>query len=244
METVLIIDDSGINLRTAKEALVDYIQVVTANSCKMALRYLEKHTPDIILLDIQMPEVDGFETLKAIRSLPQTEDTPIIFLTAQDNVADEIHGLELGAVDYIHKPLQPQIMRMRIRTQLDLAHYQDHLEEIIMQKTEQVARVETALVASLNDLLEIRDGMTGSHVRRTAKYFEILLNALDKAHTFPDAITPDYKVRLLRGAPHAGPGQGRYFRQHPFKAFTSQPGGNGIYAPTLHPLAVRRLPCG
>lgn len=201
METVLIIDDSGINLRTAKEALDDYYNVVTANSCKMALRYLEKHTPDIILLDIQMPEVDGFETLKAIRSLPQTEDTPIIFLTAQDNVADEIHGLELGAVDYIHKPLQPQIMRMRIRTQLDLAHYQDHLEEIIMQKTEQVARVETALVASLNDLLEIRDGMTGSHVRRTAKYFEILLNALDKAHTFPDAITPDYKVRLLRGAP-------------------------------------------
>ena len=186
---------------TAKEALDDYYNVVTANSCKMALRYLEKHTPDIILLDIQMPEVDGFETLKAIRSLPQTEDTPIIFLTAQDNVADEIHGLELGAVDYIHKPLQPQIMRMRIRTQLDLAHYQDHLEEIIMQKTEQVARVETALLASLNDLLEIRDGMTGSHVRRTAKYFEILLNALDKAHTFPDAITPDYKVRLLRGAP-------------------------------------------
>ena len=105
METVLIIDDSGINLRTAKEALDDYYNVVTANSCKMALRYLEKHTPDIILLDIQMPEVDGFETLKAIRSLPQTEDTPIIFLTAQDNVADEIHGLKLGAVDYIHKPL-------------------------------------------------------------------------------------------------------------------------------------------
>lgn len=65
METVLIIDDSGINLRTAKEALDDYYNVVTANSCKMALRYLEKHTPDIILLDIQMPEVDGFETLKS-----------------------------------------------------------------------------------------------------------------------------------------------------------------------------------
>lgn len=201
MEKVLIIDDNGINLRTAKEALDDYYEVITVNSCKMALRYLEQHTPDIILLDIQMPEIDGFETMAAIRSLPQTEDTPIIFLTAQNNIDDEIRGLELGAVDYIHKPFQPQIMRMRIRTQLALAHYQDHLEDIIMQKTEQVARVETALVASLNDLLDIRDGITGSHVRRTAKYFEILLNALDKAHTFPEIITPDYKARLLRGAP-------------------------------------------
>ena len=201
MEKVLIIDDNGINLRTAKEALDNYYEVITVNSCKMALRYLEQHTPDIILLDIQMPEIDGFETMAAIRSLPQTEDTPIIFLTAQNNIDDEIRGLELGAVDYIHKPFQPQIMRMRIRTQLALANYQDHLEDIIMQKTEQVARVETALVASLNDLLDIRDGITGSHVRRTAKYFEILLNALDTAHTFPETITPDYKARLLRGAP-------------------------------------------
>lgn len=201
MEKVLIIDDNGINLRTAKEALDDYYEVITVNSCKMALRYLEQHTPDIILLDIQMPEIDGFETMAAIRSLPQTEDTPIIFLTAQNNIDDEIRGLELGAVDYIHKPFQPQIMRMRIRTQLALANYQDHLEDIIIQKTEQVARVETALVASLNDLLDIRDGITGSHVRRTAKYFEILLNALDQAHTFPETITPDYKARLLRGAP-------------------------------------------
>lgn len=201
MEKVLIIDDNGINLRTAKEALDDYYEVITVNSCKMALRYLEQHTPDIILLDIQMPEIDGFETMAAIRSLPQTEDTPIIFLTAQNNIDDEIRGLELGAVDYIHKPFQPQIMRMRIRTQLALANYQDHLEDIIIQKTEQVARVETALVASLNDLLDIRDGITGSHVRRTAKYFEFLLNALDKAHTFPETITPDYKARLLRGAP-------------------------------------------
>ena len=133
MEKVLIIDDNGINLRTAKEALDDYYEVITVNSCKMALRYLEQHTPDIILLDIQMPEIDGFETMAAIRSLPQTEDTPIIFLTAQNNIDDEIRGLELGAVDYIHKPFQPQIMRMRIRTQLALAHYQDHLEDIIMQ---------------------------------------------------------------------------------------------------------------
>lgn len=81
-----------------------------------------------------MPEIDGFETMAAIRSLPQTEDTPIIFLTAQNNIDDEIRGLELGAVDYIHKPFQPQIMRTRIRTQLALANYQDHLEDIIMQK--------------------------------------------------------------------------------------------------------------
>ena len=209
MEKVLIIDDNGINLRTAKEALDDYYEVITVNSCKMALRYLEQHTPDIILLDIQMPEIDGFETMAAIRSLPQTEDTPIIFLTAQNNIDDEIRGLELGAVDYIHKPFQPQIMRTRIRTQLALANYQDHLEDIIMQKTEQVARVETALVASLNDLLDIRDGITGSHVRRTAKYFEILLNALDKAHTFPETITPDYKAPS-----RLSPEEMEFMRQH------------------------------
>ncbi len=201
MEKVLVIDDSGIDLRHAKNELDDYYEVITANSCKMALRYLDQNTPDIILLDIEMPEIDGFEALEIIRSHPKTQTIPIIFLTSNDNAVDELRGLEMGAADYIHKPFNSQLMRMRIRTQLELSHYQNHLEELVMEKTKQVTKTETALVSSLNSLLDIRDGITGSHVKRTAKYFEILLNALDNAGTFPDIINSYYKEKLLRGAP-------------------------------------------
>lgn len=200
MEKILIIDDSGMELRAAKEALDDYYEIITVNSCRTAIRYLETHVPDMILLDIQMPTEDGFETLDAIRSLPQTEDTPIIFLTSVNSTEDEVRGLELGAVDYIHKPFNAQIMRRRIRMHLDLAHYQDNLEAMVLERTAQIERTETALVGCLNDLLDIRDGDTGSHVRRVARYFEILLDALDRAHIFPEIITPDYHARLLRGA--------------------------------------------
>lgn len=200
METILIVDDSGMNLRMAKAALENEYQIVVCNSGALALRYLEGHVPDLILLDVKMPDMDGFETIRAIKQMPQVKSVPVIFLTADVENADEVEGLRLGAVDYIHKPFEIEIMRSRIRTHIDLYRYRTNLQEIIREKTEQIERVEEALVASLSDLQETRDGQTGGHAKRTARYFEMLLDALYEHGTFPEIITEDYIKRVKRGA--------------------------------------------
>ena len=128
MKTILVVDDSKANLTLAKQALDSYYQVNLVTSGSMALRFLEKKTPDLILLDINMPEMDGKETLRQIRSVSEYKEIPVIFLTAKTDPETEVECLELGATDFIGKPFVPQVMRSRIARTLELEEFRRQAE--------------------------------------------------------------------------------------------------------------------
>lgn len=123
MKTVVVVDDNVTNLKIAEKALAGTFKPILLTSGAQLLKYLGRNTPDLILLDISMPDMDGFETLQEMQKLPGTTDIPVIFLTANADADSEIRGLALGAVDFIAKPFVPQTMLCRIRTHLELAEY-------------------------------------------------------------------------------------------------------------------------
>ena len=122
-KTILVVDDSKANLTLAKQALDEFYQVSLVTSGQMALRFLEKRVPDLILLDINMPEMDGLETLRQIRANHDYKDVPVIFLTARNDPETEVECLKLGAADFIGKPFVPQVMRSRIARTLELEDF-------------------------------------------------------------------------------------------------------------------------
>lgn len=200
MKTILIVDDNVTNLKIAEKALHEYYKVILLKSGEQALKYLERNIPDMILLDIYMPDMDGYETYQAIREIPGTAGIPIIFLTADDAAEAEVKGLELGAVDFIVKPFVPQSMQQRIKNHLELSDYRKNLEGMVREKTKKIEQVQDALVVSLTELVECRDGQTGGHSRRVAAYTGLLLDALYERGKYPDMINADYVMQVKRGA--------------------------------------------
>ncbi len=172
MKTILVVDDSKANLTLAKQALEKFYQVSLVISGQMALRFLEKKTPDLILLDINMPEMDGKETLRQIRAVEQYREIPVIFLTAKTDPETEVECLELGATDFIAKPFVPQVMRSRIARTLELEEYR-RLAENRAKKFENIAS---------------KDAMTGLWNRSylTNKIDEVLANGSNAAYLIVD----------------------------------------------------------
>lgn len=124
-QTILIVDDTPLNIQILIETLGDEYDVNFANSGREALEMVADNLPDLILMDIQMPEMDGYAACKALKADPLSQGTPVIFITAMSQQENEINGLELGAVDYITKPFNPTIVRLRIRNQLELKRLRD-----------------------------------------------------------------------------------------------------------------------
>ncbi len=120
---ILAVDDARGNLDAVKGILAPTHAIKVAVNGKIALEIVEKQKPDLILLDILMPEMDGYEVCRRLKENPETRDIPVIFLTAQDQITDEAKGFELGAVDYIHKPFSPSILKARVGTHLALRHH-------------------------------------------------------------------------------------------------------------------------
>lgn len=154
--TVLIVDDSPDDLALISVLLKDLYEVKIANSGGQALKVaMRGKTPDIILLDIMMPGMDGYETCRLLKATPETLNIPVIFLTAKTDIEDEMKGFELGAVDYITKPISPPIVLARVKTHLQLKRVQDYLqdksaflEEEVQRRTKVIARTEGALKES------------------------------------------------------------------------------------------------
>lgn len=129
-QTVLVVDDSRTNIVALADLLRDEWKVRVATSGKEAVRIaFSKEKPDIILLDIMMPDMDGYEVIKQLKGAPETKDIPVIFVTAMNQVKDEEYGLSLGAIDYITKPISPPIVKARLRNHLELKNYRDLLME-------------------------------------------------------------------------------------------------------------------
>ncbi len=200
-KTILVVDDSPTILKVVERALTGLYKVVMLTSGRQALRYLKKNVPDLILLDINMPEMTGYDTLKEIHKLNEpAKSVPVIFLTASTDPDSEVRGLELGAVDFIVKPFVTKSMLSRIHNHLELSEYRQNLEGKVEEKTRQIELVQDALVISLTELVECRDGQTGGHSRRVAFYTGLLLDALFARKKFPDTINEKYIRDVKRGS--------------------------------------------
>ena len=182
---IMIVDDNAVNVQVARKALNSLYTIIPVTSGKMALTLLEKSLPALILLDINMPEMDGFETIKHIKSNAATRHIPVIFLTALDDQNSELEGLRLGAVDYITKPFSIPLLLQRVHLHLELIqqrnelqNYNDNLMQMVDEKTKTIEDLQHAVIYALSDLIERRDGGTGQHVVRTHTYLRILADAL------------------------------------------------------------------
>ena len=187
IKTIFLIDDDPTNLSVGSDALDGYYNVLTLNSGTRLLKVLERKTPDLILLDIEMPEMNGYETIKLLKSKAETAHIPVIFLTAKSDSENELEGLSLGAIDYIIKPFSKPLLLKRIEVHLlveaqkqELIHFNKNLQEMVDAKTETVVELQNAVLKTMAELVEFRDDITGGHIERTQRYLHVLLNALSK----------------------------------------------------------------
>jgi putative two-component system response regulator len=171
MKTIFVIDDSEVNLTKVKQALEGSYRILTFISAVRMFAVIKKVMPDLILLDIEMPEMDGFQTLQELKKNEKTEPIPIIFLTASSDEETEAKCLEMGAVDFIMKPFSAPIMLNRIANHL-------HVSELIKKRTERIQQLQNNIIYVLADIVENRDKVTSGHVDRTSGYIEILIDEM------------------------------------------------------------------
>jgi putative two-component system response regulator len=204
-DSILIVDDSPENLIVLGNLLSPYYRVHVANSGLHAFELLKKldTLPDLILLDIMMPEVDGFSVLTELQSNEATSDIPVIFLTALDSIADEQKGLRLGAIDYITKPIRPEIVLARIRNHLELkhardrlSHQRDGLEQAVADRMQENEVLQNVVIRALARLAEVRDNATGHHILRTQLYVDALARQLAKNPLY-ESVLDEKTIRLL-----------------------------------------------
>jgi len=181
-KTIFVVDDSDTNLVMAEEALEKQYRVMTLPSAARMFELLKKVTPDLILLDILMPEMTGFEAMKLLKASDLHADIPVIFLTGLIDPTDEAYGIELGAVDFITKPFSGPVLRNRIKNHL-------HVDELIRERTANLVRLQSGLVFALADLVENRDRNTGGHIDRTTSYIRILLDAMVERGVYADEVS-------------------------------------------------------
>ena len=192
--TILIVDDSPENLMVLTDLLSPTYRVLAAQSGEKCLRIATGKTlPDLILLDVMMPGMDGYEVLKQLRTNPETSRIPVVLLTALADSQSEEYGLSLGAADYITKPIKPAIVQARVRTQLEAKQARDGLQSQNTALEAEVARrmtendlIQQVSIRALAHLAEIRDPETGNHILRTQGYVRLLANALASHPRFID----------------------------------------------------------
>jgi putative two-component system response regulator len=181
MKSIFAVDDSDTNLSMVKTALEKNYRVLTMPSAMKMFTLLEKITPDLILLDVEMPDMNGFEALLYLKSNPSHKDIPVIFLTGYADDKIEARGFEMGAVDFITKPFSAPVLQNRIKTHLDI-------DELIRERTAQLRRLQNGIVTVLADVVEERDKETGGHNNRTSMYIRILLKAMKERKVYANEI--------------------------------------------------------
>lgn len=206
---LLVVDDTPDNLALMSELLKEDYKVRVANSGERALKLLASGTlPDLILLDIMMPGMDGYEVLRHLKANPATRDIPVVFLTAKTETEDERIGLELGAVDYLTKPVSPAILQARVKNHLALKAQADFLrdksaflEAEVEKRTHEVQALQDVTILVMASLAETRDNETGNHIRRTQHYVRVLAEKLASHPRFAAKLTDHYITGLFKSAP-------------------------------------------
>ena len=185
---ILVVDDTKTNIEVLENVLMDHYDVFVSKNGKKAIEIAEKVLPDLILLDVMMPEMNGYETMRAMKGIDSLKNIPVFFLTAKSDNESEQIGLDLGAVDYIGKPFNPQLVLLRVKNQLEYKRQRDHLHELVDEKTADLRRTLKVMLTSLGSLAEFRDPETGAHIKRTQVIVQRLAEVLQKNPKYARAI--------------------------------------------------------
>ena len=182
MKTIFIVDDNATNLVMAKNALEDVYKTYALPSAAKMFQLLEKITPDLILLDVEMPEMDGYVALSILKSDEKLKSIPVIFLTAKHDPNSEIRGFVIGAIDFIGKPFSPPVLIKRLEMHIET-------DKIIKQSLQSVRKVHNATINIIANMVENRDEVTGEHIDRTQKYLSILIKELVRMDVYTNEIS-------------------------------------------------------
>ncbi|MCL2008460.1 MAG: response regulator [Treponema sp.] len=207
---ILLVDDNPTNLKLGINVLQGKYDVATAPSAEKMFSLLKNNTPAMILLDVDMPNVTGYQAIKILKEQPQTKDIPVIFVTARADYDNELEGLTLGAVDYITKPFQPPLLLKRIELHLmledqkktlaqqasELKNFNTNLQKMVDDKTQNVLDLQNALLKTMAELVECRDDITGGHIERTQRGIKIILEELEASHIYSEE-TESWDLDLL-----------------------------------------------
>ena len=206
--SILVIDDTPGNLSLLNQLLREHYRVRLANSGPRGLELAALAPPDLILLDIMMPDMDGYQVFQRLRSDPATRRIPVIFLTAKVGAEDEERGLAMGAVDFIHKPIAPSVVLARVRTHLQIRHWQTFLEDKsawlqqeVESRVSEVFRLQEATIRVMVSLAEFRDECTGNHIRRTQDYVRLLADYLSRQPRDAGFLMPEQIDRIAKASP-------------------------------------------
>ena len=194
-QKIMLIDDNKANLIMGKTILSELYDVYALPSADKLFEFLTHVTPDLILLDIDMPGMNGYEAITLLKADSKYEDIPVIFVTAKSSESDEYEGLALGAIDYVAKPFTPTLLQKRIENHLliqkqkaRLQEFNANLLQMVKDKTQQVFDLHGALMSNMVDLVEFRDNFTGQHINRTQKYLNALVEQLIKDNIYKDEL--------------------------------------------------------
>jgi len=212
--TILIVDDTPDNIMLLSRLLKDKYHTKVATNGSTALQ-VAAATPDLdlILLDVMMPGMDGYETCRQLKANPATADIPVIFLTAKNQIEDEAMGLSVGAVDYLGKPISPPILFARVSTHLTLRaarkllqEHNQNLERMVQQRTAQLLLMQEALILAMGSMAETRDGKGrdhsgANHIRRTQQYMRALAVKLRSHPRFAASLTDENIELITKSAP-------------------------------------------
>jgi len=194
MKTVFIVDDNTTNVVTAKEALDGAYKTYALPSAERMFKLLERITPDLILLDVEMPEMNGFEALSVLKSNEKLKTIPVVFLTARNDPESEIRGFKMGAIDFVIKPFSAPVLIKRIETHIET-------DKLIKESQMAVRKIRDATINVIANMVEQRDKVTGAHIDRTQKYLSILVNGMIRSGVYADEMS-NWDLELLLPSAH------------------------------------------
>jgi len=199
-QSILVVDDNPTNLRFLQEILKSDYKVYASPSGERALAFLEHTIPNLILLDVEMPGLNGYEVISRLKNNYMWENIPVIFLTAQEGRDKEHLALSMGAVDYILKPIATSVVKSRVGLHIELESYKQNLEHMVTLKTMQLEKTQDSILEMLSNVTAYRDNETGAHTKRTTHFVNLLVHEL-MAHKDPRyQISQEYALNMIKSA--------------------------------------------
>ena len=205
---ILVVDDDKNNLMLAQKIFGKKYRIAAATSGMAAFKYLEKKIPDLVLLDINMPGMDGFEVMERLQNDEIYKQIPVIFLTADDDSETETRCFRAGAHDFVRKPFVADVALSRINRILELEDYHKRLEVMVAEQAEEIERnsqkissMQEQVIIGMANLIELRDDSTGMHVKNTKKYVGMIAGKMKEEHLYADILTESYIKNMCKAAP-------------------------------------------